>query len=136
MGMKKFYIIAGPYGAGKTTASYTILPDKLDCREFVNADEIAKGLSPFNSDNLGIQAGRLMLSRMNELLKAGDSFAIETTLAMKTYKEVIQTAKSKGYEVILLFLSLNSITLAIKRVKTRVAEGGHNIPGEVIKRRF
>ena len=110
--------------------------DILDCKEFVNADEIVKGLSPFFSDNLGIQAGRLMLSRMNELLKAGDSFAIETTLATKTYKEIIQNAQHNGYEVILLFLSLNSINLAIKRVKTRVAEGGHNIPEEVIKRRY
>ncbi len=134
--MKNLYIIAGPNGAGKTTASYTILPDILNCREFVNADEIAKGLSPFNPDNIGIQAGRLMLSRMNELLESNVSFAIETTLATKTYKEVIQKAQQKGYDVILLFLSLNSINLAIKRVKTRVGEGGHNIAEEVIKRRF
>ncbi|MBC8323767.1 MAG: zeta toxin family protein [Candidatus Marinimicrobia bacterium] len=134
--MKKIYIIAGPNGAGKTTASYTFLPEIIDCNEYVNADEIAKGLSPFNADKIGIKAGRLMLSRMKELLEKNETFAIETTLALKSYASLIQKAKKRGYEIILIFLSLNSVQLAIKRVKTRVAEGGHDIPNDTIKRRY
>ena len=134
--MRKLYIIAGPNGAGKTTASYTILPEIFDCHEFVNADEIAKGLSPFNPESVSLKAGRLMLQRINELLDSGVSFAFETTLATKSYASLIRRAKVKNYEVILLYLTLNSEELAIQRVKTRVLEGGHNIPVEVIKRRF
>ena len=134
--MNKLYIIAGPNGAGKTTASYTILPEIFNCREFVNADEIAKGLSPLNPDSVGMQAGRIMLSRINELLNSKASFAFETTLATKSYVRLVERAQKLGYEVILLFLSLKSPELAIKRVETRVKEGGHNIPVEVIKRRF
>ena len=134
--MKRLYIIAGPNGAGKTTASYTILPEIFDCKEFVNADEIARGISPFNPDNVRIQAGKLMLLRIRELLEKRKSFAFETTLSSKIFVNFIQKAKEKNYEVILLFLWLNSHELAIERVKTRVKEGGHNIPESVIRRRF
>mgnify|MGYP000598248628 CR=1 FL=1 len=134
--MQKLYIIAGPNGAGKTTASYSILPDIFKCFEFVNADEIAKGLSPFNPDSVGIQAGRLMLNRIDELIEKERTFAFETTLATKSYYSRIKRVKKLGYEVILLFLCLNSSELAIRRVKTRVIEGGHDIPEPVIKRRF
>ncbi len=134
--MKKLYIIAGPNGAGKTTASYTILPEIFKCNEFVNADEIAKGISPFNPDKVAIQAGKIMLKRINELIANNITFAIETTLSAKTFVKYIQQAKEKNYEVILLFLRLNSKKLAIKRVEARVREGGHNIPIEVIKRRY
>ena len=134
--MKSIYIIAGPNGAGKTTASYTILPEIFDCKEFVNADEIARGISPFNPEKVAIQAGRLMLKRINDLLNEEGTFAIETTLSTKLFAEFINRAKTKGYEIILLFLRLNSVDLAIKRVKTRVDEGGHNIPNEVIRRRY
>lgn len=134
--MKKLYIIAGPNGAGKTTASYTILPEIFDCYEFVNADEIAKGLSPFNPEGVGLQSGRLMLKRITELLKKGKTFAFETTLATKSYFSLVKKAQKLDYEVILLFLCLNSKELAIRRVKTRVIEGGHNIPVNVIERRF
>jgi predicted ABC-type ATPase len=130
------YIIAGPNGAGKTTLSFTLLPEILNCKEFVNADEIARGISPFNPDKAGITAGRLMLQRIEELLNGGDSFAFETTLSTKSYKGLIQRAKSLGYEVILLFLTLDSSALAISRVQTRVKEGGHNIPIETIERRY
>ena len=78
------YIIAGPNGAGKTTLSYTILPEIFDCDEFVNADEIAKGISPLNPEKAGIRAGRLMLQRIKELLNQGESFAFETTLSTKS----------------------------------------------------
>lgn len=134
--MKKIYIIAGPNGAGKTTASYTILPEIFNCHEFVNADEIARGLSPFNPEGVGLLAGRLMLERINELIERGKTFAFETTLATKSYQSLIKRAQVLGYETILLFLYLNSTELAIRRVKTRVIEGGHNIPTDVIERRF
>ncbi len=134
--MKKLYIIAGPNGAGKTTASFTILPEIFNCKEFVNADEIARGISPFNPENVAFQSGRIMLLRINELLEEKKSFAFETTLATKSFIKFIEKAKNKGFEVILLFLQLSSENLAIERVKTRVKEGGHNIPKSIIKRRF
>ena len=134
--MKDIYIIAGPNGAGKTTASYTILPEIFNCDEFINADEIAKGLSPFSPDNVAIQSGRMMLQRISELLGNNKSFAIETTLSTKSYTSLIRKAKEKSYKITLLFLSLNSIELAINRVNIRVKEGGHNIPKDVIRRRY
>lgn len=86
--MKKLYIIAGCNGAGKTTASFTILPDMLNCNEFVNADEIAKGLSPFQPETVAIEAGRIMLSRIKSLLEAGETFAF-ATLSTKSYVNLI-----------------------------------------------
>ena len=133
---KQLYIIAGCNGAGKTTASYTILPEVLDCKEFVNADEIAKGLSPFQPENVAMQAGRIMLARMDELLQKGETFAFETTLATKSYKQKIEWAQANGYEVTLLFFWLDSPNIAKERVAQRVAEGGHNIPLETIQRRY
>ena len=133
---KNLYIIAGCNGAGKTTASFTILPEILDCKEFVNADEIAKGLSPFQPEKVSFEAGRIMLNRINELLETNQNFAFETTLATKSYKSKIVEAKKKNYNVTLLFFWLETIDLAIERVKTRVIEGGHNIETEVIKRRY
>lgn len=102
------YIIAGCNGAGKTTASFTVLPEMLNCREFVNADEIAKGLSPFNPEGVAIQAGRLMIDRIIHLLKDGETFAFETTLATRSYVNLIQRAQKRGYFVTLLFFSLSS----------------------------
>ena len=134
--MKKLFIIAGPNGAGKTTASYTILPEIFHIQEFVNADEIAKGLSPFNPDAAGLKAGRIMLNRINELLNKDLSFAFETTLSTKSYVGFVKKAQKQGYEVVLLFLALDSIELAQKRVEVRVKEGGHNIPKDVIDRRY
>ena len=133
---KNLYIIAGCNGAGKTTASYTILPEMLDCEEFVNADEIAKGLSPFKSDSTAIQAGRLMLERINSLIEIGADFAFETTLAAKSYGNFVKRAKQNGYRVTLLFFWLRTPDLAVKRVEIRVKEGGHNIPEETIRRRY
>ena len=133
---KNLYIIAGCNGAGKTTASFTILPEILNCKEFVNADEIAKGLSPFQPEKVSFEAGRIMLKRINELLETNQNFAFETTLATKSYKSKIAGAKTKNYTVTLLFFWLQNIDLAIERVKTRVLEGGHHIETEVIKRRY
>jgi predicted ABC-type ATPase len=133
---KNLYIIAGCNGAGKTTASFTILPGILDCREFVNADEIARGLSPFQPEKVAIEAGRIMLRRIDELLIENANFAFETTLATKTYKNTILRAKEAGYNVTLLFFWLQTTSLAKERVKKRVAEGGHNIDETVIERRY
>ena len=130
------YIIAGCNGAGKTTASFTVLPEMLNCREFVNADEIAKGLSPFNPEGVAIQAGRLMIDRIIHLLKEGETFAFETTLATRSYVNLIQRAQKRGYFVTLLFFSLSTPEQAIARVAKRVSLGGHNIPTDVILRRY
>ena len=134
--LPKLYIIAGCNGAGKTTASFTILPEVLGCKEFINADEIAKGLSPFQPESVAVQAGRIMLARMDELLQKGETFAFETTLATKSYKQKIEWAQANGYEVTLLFFWLDSPNMAKKRVAQRVAEGGHSIPSETIERRY
>ena len=130
------YIIAGPNGAGKTTASMNILPDILDCREFVNADEIAKGLSPFRPEKMAIQAGKLMLERIDNLLSQKVSFAIETTLSTRSYQKLVEHAQLLGYSVQLLFFWLESPEMACQRVAKRVSEGGHDIPVETIYRRY
>lgn len=122
--------------AGKTTASFTILPEILNCREFVNADEIAKGLSPFQPEKVSLESGRIMLNRIKELLLEHETFAFETTLSTKSYKSKIIEAKEQGYSITLLFFWLQSIELAIEHVKIRVSEGGHNIEPKIIERRY
>jgi predicted ABC-type ATPase len=134
--VKQLFIIAGPNGAGKTTASFTILPEILKIKEFVNADEIAKGISPFNPEGAAFAAGRVMLNRISELLEQGESFAFETTLATRSYVSLIKRAQLAGYKVSLLFLALQNSSLALKRVQTRVKEGGHNVPRNVIETRY
>ncbi|WP_109829526.1 zeta toxin family protein [Reichenbachiella versicolor] len=136
MKSKNLYIIAGCNGAGKTTASFNILPEILKCKEFVNADEIAKGLSPFNTDSVALEAGRLMLKRIEELMSQNQDFAFETTLSTRSYVSKVRKARELGYRVTLLFYWLDSVDLAKKRVETRVEEGGHNIPEDVIERRY
>ncbi len=136
MAEKNLYIISGCNGAGKTTASYSVLPKLLDCKQFVNADEIAKGLSPFCPESVAIQAGKLMLLRIEELLADDKTFSIETTLATRSYSELVKRAQEKGYKVTLLYFWLNSPELAVERVARRVREGGHNIPKDVIYRRY
>ena len=100
---KRLYIISGCNGAGKTTASYTLLPEVFQCKEFVNADEIAKGLSPFNPEGVAIDAGKVMLQRINDLLEREETFAIETTLSSRTLKSLVKKAQSLGYNVKLIF---------------------------------
>ena len=136
MSDKHLYIISGPNGAGKTTASYTVLPKILQCKEFVNADEIARGLSPFNPESVAIEAGRLMLKRISELLQRNESFSIETTLSTRSYFRLVEKAHTQGYEVTLLYFWLKSPEQAIERVAERVAKGGHNIPKDLIVRRY
>ncbi len=134
--MPNLYIIAGCNGAGKTTASYTVLPEILDCKEFVNADNIAAGLSPFNPESVALEAGRIMLKRINELLEEETDFAFETTLSTKSYVSFIKKAQLKGYNITLLYFWLGSPEMAFERVAKRVRSGGHNIPQDVIERRY
>ena len=134
--MASLYIIAGCNGAGKTTASFTVLPELLQVREFVNADEIARGLSPFQPENVSIEAGRIMLRRIQDLLAQQADFAFETTLATRSFVGLIDRAQAQGYTVTLIYYWLDSVELAIARVRARVAEGGHNIPDEVVARRY
>jgi predicted ABC-type ATPase len=134
--LPNLYIRAGCNGAGKTTASFTILPEMLNCKEFVNADSIAAGVSPFNPESVPIVAGRIMLMRINELLRAGVDFAFETTLATRSYLSLIKTAHTLGYKITLLFIWLDSPKTATQRVARRVAKGGHNIPQDVVERRY
>lgn len=134
--MPRLYIISGCNGAGKTTASYSLLPEMLECREFVNSDEFAKSLSPFDPSLASIQASRYMLLKVRYLLKRNEDFAVETTLATRTLLKIVKTAQAAGYTVTLLYFWLNSPELAIQRVKARVEAGGHNIPEETIVRRY
>jgi predicted ABC-type ATPase len=136
MDSKRLYIISGCNGAGKTTASFNILPEILSCKEFVNADEIARGISPFQPEKVAVEAGRLMLNRITELMEDGEDFAFETTLSTRSYKNRIIEAQQKGYFVTLIYYWLETPQLAEKRVELRVKEGGHNIPKDVINRRY
>lgn len=136
MAKLNLYIIAGCNGAGKTTASLSVLPEVLKCEEFVNADEIAKGLSPFHPEAVAIEAGKLMLGRIDLLVTQRKSFAIETTLAARSYISLVKKAKEAGYSVTLLFFWLPSPEMAEQRVEARVAAGGHNIAKDVIHRRY
>ena len=133
---KKCYIIAGPNGAGKTTFANAFLPIEGECLNFINADLIAKGLSPFQPEKVALKAGKLMIQQMNELASKGKSFAVETTFSSKDYIGRINNWKSAGYYIIVYYLKLQSVELAIERVKLRVSKGGHNIPEDVIRRRY
>lgn len=134
--MPNLYIIAGCNGAGKTTASYIVLPQLFECKEFVNADNIAAGLSPFNPDSVALAAGRIMLERINGLMNEGVDFAFETTLSTKSYVSLIKKAKALNYTVTLLYFWLSSPEVAIDRVAKRVSKGGHHIPDDVVERRY
>ena len=134
--MPNLYIIAGCNGAGKTTASYTILPEILNCKEFVNADNIAAGISPLNPESVAIEAGRIMLNRVAVLMDERADFAFETTLSTRSYVALVKKAQQMGYVVTLLYFWLASPQMAFERVAKRVSEGGHDIPIDVIERRY
>ena len=134
--MKDIIILGGPNGAGKTTAAKVLLPKTLQLMEFVNADEIARGLSPFNVDSVALKAGRLMLERIDELVAAEKSFAFETTCAARSYGKWLKTCQSNGWRVHMLFLWLPGFQMAQSRVTLRVSQGGHSIPAEIIERRY
>jgi predicted ABC-type ATPase len=130
------YIVAGPNGAGKSTFARLFLPEYADCREFVNADLIAAGLSPFHPEGLAIQAGRLMLERVETLARMRVDFGFETTLAGRGYTSLLKRLKDSGYRIHVFFLWLPSVEMALARVRERVLAGGHSVPEEVVRRRF
>jgi predicted ABC-type ATPase len=133
---KSVYIIAGPNGSGKTTFAQLFLPDYVNCPNFVNADLIAKGLAPFEPGAAAIKAGKLVLAQIHEYARRGADFAFETTLSGKSYANLLVELTAKGYFLHLFFLWIPSPDLAIARIKDRVAEGGHHIPAEDVRRRF
>ena len=134
--MPRLYIISGPNGSGKTTASYSVLPELLDCSEFVNSDEFAKHLSPFAPESAYITASRLMLRKVQYLFDRREDFCIETTLATRSLLKMARSAQRKGYYVTVLYFWLNSPDIAVARVAARVQAGGHDIPEETIRRRY
>lgn len=136
MQSKRIIIIAGPNGAGKTTFAREFLPNDADCPNFVNADLIAAGLSPFAPEMAAFKAGRLMLETIAHHVKQGESFAFETTLSGLSYAQKIPVWRASGYVVKLIFLSLPDAAIASERVATRVLQGGHHVPEDVIRRRF
>jgi predicted ABC-type ATPase len=133
---RRIVIIAGPNGAGKTTFAREFLPREAECPDFINMDLIAAGLSPFDPPRAALRAGRLMLVEIARRVRAGESFAFETTLSGRNYARLIPQWKSVGYHVKLIFLSLPSAELAVARVAARVAQGGHDVAESVIRRRF
>ncbi len=134
--MKEIIILGGPNGAGKTTAAKYLFHERIGTREFVNADEIARGLSPYNPASAEVAAGRLMLERMDTLRKQGESFVVETTCAGQSNLNFARRCKAEGWQIGLLYLWLRSPQAAIRRVARRVQEGGHHVPPEVVKRRY
>jgi predicted ABC-type ATPase len=133
---KRIIIIAGPNGAGKTTFAREYLMKEAHCPDFVNVDLIAAGLSPFKPERAAMQAGRIMLAEIQRRVRKGESFAFETTLSGRVYARMIPEWRNRGYRVRLIFLELPNPKMAISRVKTRVAQGGHNVSSNVVRRRF
>ncbi len=129
-------VIGGPNGAGKSTIAPSILRDYLVIPDFVNADQIAAGLSAYNPEGAAFEAGRIMLRRLQELAASGKSFAFESTLSSRTFSVFLTKLKAQGYRVDLCYVWLNSAMLAQERVALRVRMGGHHIPPEVIARRY
>lgn len=134
--VKDIIVFGGPNGAGKTTAAFKLLPTLLETHEFVNADEIARGLSPFNPEGSAIPAGRVMLERLHQLVMAGESFAFETTCSGRGHVRFLKRCRNDGYRLTLAFYWLPSAEVAIGRVAQRVRDGGHRIPEDVIRRRY
>jgi predicted ABC-type ATPase len=133
---KDVVMIGGPNGAGKTTTATTMLPKELHIREFVNADEIARGLSPFNPGGSARAAGRLMIQRIHKLISRGESFAFESTCSGRAHAQTLLRSQKAGYRLTLIFLWLPSAKEALERVARRVAQGGHRIPKDVVIRRY
>jgi predicted ABC-type ATPase len=133
---RQIFIIAGCNGAGKTTMVKNLLPQFIPIEQFINADEIAAGMSPFHPSSMAIEAGRWMLKCIHDQLNKKESFAFETTLATKSYARWIEKAQKEGYQANLLFLWLSDVEMAKQRVQRRVKEGGHDIPTAVIERRY
>ena len=133
---KRIIIIAGPNGAGKTTLAREFLPNEAECPTFINADLLAAGLNPLQPERAAIQAGRLMLEMIDACVRRGENFAFETTLSGRGYARMIPRWQEQGYWVTLIFLRLSSPEASISRVRQRVEQGGHDVPEDVIRRRF
>lgn len=133
---KNVYIIAGPNGSGKTTFAKKFLPDYAKCQNFINADLIAQGLSPFSPRTAAIKAGRLVLEQIRNMAEKNVDFAFETTLAGKSYISFLKELKRKGYSISIFFLWVPNPKLALRRIKDRVASGGHDVPAADVRRRF
>lgn len=133
---KRIVIIAGPNGAGKTTFAREFLPKEAGCPTFINVDFVAAALSPFAPSKAAVRAARWMIEEMRRLVRANESFAFETTLSGRNYAALIPKWRKAGYHVKLIFLSLPSPELALARVNARVAQGGHDVPELVVRRRF
>jgi len=133
---RNVYIIAGPNGSGKTIFALKFLPDYVRCPNFVNADLIAQGLSPFSPGAAAIKAGKLVLEQIHRFANKGVDFAFETTLSGKLYVNLFKSLKAKGYKIHLFFLWIPDADLAISRIKIRVAGGGHDVPVQDVLRRF
>lgn len=134
--MKEIVILGGPNGAGKTTAANVLLSEKLRIDFFLNADEIARSISPYNVEGAAFEAGRLMIGRMRALVWIGQSFAFETTCAGKSYIRLLQECQKAGWRVSLIYLWVPSPEYSIARVARRVSQGGHHIPDDVVRRRY
>ena len=134
--VKKVIVIAGPNGAGKSTFAQAFLPAEAQCPTFINADLIAAGLSPFAPELAAIKAGRIMLNEMEDCVRRGVNFAIETTLSGRSYVQRFKQWQASGYRVILFFLALPNADTAVARVAQRVLQGGHHVPEAVVRRRF
>lgn len=132
----ELFVLSGPNGAGKSTTASVLLPEELGVRQFVNADLIAQGLSPFAADQSAIEAGRLMLRRIHDLRLRRESFAFETTLSGRIYAPFLREAQTEGYLVHIIYIWLSSVELARSRVEARVRQGGHGVPADVIERRY
>ncbi len=130
------YIIAGPNGSGKTTFVKKFLPHYAHCLNFVNADLIASGLSPFSPEVAAIKAGKVMLEQIHTYSRRGVDFAFETTLAGKSYVKLLKDLKNKSYKIHVYFLWVSNVKLAINRIAERVKIGGHDVPKETVRRRF
>ena len=132
----ELYIIAGPNGVGKTTFACTFLPKYADCKNFINADLIAQGMSPFSPEAAAVRAGRLVLSEIRFFSRRRETFTFETTLSGRSYLRLIRDLKKQGYKVHFFFLWVDTVGVALARVKERVLKGGHDVPQAVVHRRF
>lgn len=133
---KVCYIVAGPNGAGKTTFAAVYLPKEARCFNFINADLIAAGISPLRPEDAGLEAGRILLAKMDSFISEGVSFGFESTLSGTAYAKRVSAMKSAGYRIVIFYLKIASSVLAVARVKERVKEGGHNVPEKDVLRRF
>lgn len=130
------YIIAGPNGAGKTTFATQFLPFYVNCPNFINPDLIARAFSPFDPDAGMLRAGRAVLERIGDSIRAGKDFAFETTLSGRSHAPLLRRVKQSGFRLQMFYLWIPNYSLALLRIRDRVQSGGHNVPAPDVRRRF